>query len=260
MARKDRQKTELIVHVEEKNGSGKARQKAASKKKSDAKKKRHNTAFVVGSVTGGLAGAAAALWKTPYSGQELREKITGRFKGSDAGGDTVQIRVTGRPRQQSIQGRILSTIENTLAPIVGVKLGKTANDSGANRGADTAVVTTTTASTTMSSTNGVSSGFAATSTGHDETPGSVPAFPDDEPLGYGDDAEVGTGSGANVTPVDQDGGEPSRMSSPVEPAPEADAATIDELTKPQIDLTPDALQTEEGDMHPFPKLGGSNKR
>lgn len=200
-------------------------------------KKRHNTAFVVGSVIGGLAGAAAALWKTPYSGEELREKIAGGSGRSGTSGDTVKISTTG-VRRQSMQDKVLSTVENRLAPIVGVKLGKTANGSGD-------VQTTS------------SSGYAGTTTRDHETPGAAPAFPDDEPLGYGDATEATEGAGANVTPVDRDGGAPSRMSSPTMSVPDEDAASIDQLTKPQIDLKPDAFKNDKGNMHPFPKLGGN---
>lgn len=60
----------------------------------------------------------------------------------------------------------------------------------------------------------------------------------------------------NVTPVDQDGGEPSDLS-PSSGAPESTAATVEDLTTPQIDDVPDALQEEEGQHKPFPKLGGT---
>ena len=92
---------------------------------------RHNAAFVVGSGLGGVAGAAIALWKTPYSGVELRERITGGTSTTTGSGATVTAPGMGagatgtEPRFSS---KLLSSVENTLAPVVGVKLGKTANE------------------------------------------------------------------------------------------------------------------------------------
>lgn len=101
-----------------------------------ANNNRHNTAFVVGSVLGAVAGAAVALWKTPYSGEELRTKLgasgghetTGAqaYTATPAAGTTTT--VTG---ERSIKDKVLSSVEKTLAPVVGVELGKTANGSGA---------------------------------------------------------------------------------------------------------------------------------
>lgn len=299
MPTKKRHETAIIVRREAKKDTGKTKQKSAPKnrKKSDSTKNRHNTAFVVGSVIGGLAGAGAALWKTPYSGDELREKITGGSKSSDTSGETVQVQAparpqrsvqdrvrstvtdklvplvrinrsgtasdgdletttaTARPRQQSIQSRILSTVENRLAPIVGVKLGQTANNNESASTTTARTTTTTTSSVGVASGSSTPTSTMSSSNGREEA-GAPPAFPDEEPLGDRNDAAASAGAGENVTPVDQEGGEPSGMSSPVEPVPEANAASVDELTKPQIDLQPDALQTNNTDMHPFPKLGG----
>jgi gas vesicle protein len=229
---------------------------------SGASKKRHNAAFVVGSVFGGLAGAAAALWKTPYSGAELRSKLTGGGKatnGSSTEGTAVVVATDHREQGQSFKGKVLSTVENKLAPIVGVQLGKTANDAGSVRttAVDNRVELTT---TSMGPGAGVrpDTGTMPAAASSDEYPGAAPAYPDDDPVGYGEDESAGAGAGANVTPVDQSGGEPSRMSSPVTPASEDDAASVEDLTKPQIDLVPEAFK-EEGHMKPFPKLGGNER-
>ena len=101
-----------------------------------ARNNRHNTAFVVGSVLGAVAGAAVALWKTPYSGEELRTKLgasgghettgTQAYTATPAAGTTTT--ATG---ERSIKDKVLSSVEKTLAPVVGVELGKTAKGSGA---------------------------------------------------------------------------------------------------------------------------------
>lgn len=95
-----------------------------------ASKNRHNAAFVVGSVIGAVAGAAVALWKTPYSGEELRTKLTGAgahegIESQSYAASTSTGATAGEGR--SIKDKVLSGVEKTLAPIVGVELGKTAN-------------------------------------------------------------------------------------------------------------------------------------
>jgi hypothetical protein len=47
----------------------------------DVAEERHTTAFVVGAILGGLAGAGATLWKTPRSGQGTRALIAERAEG-----------------------------------------------------------------------------------------------------------------------------------------------------------------------------------
>lgn len=83
---------------------------------------RHNGALVFGALLGGAVGAATALWKTPYSGEELRRMI-----GLPPSDDGADIGVAGKP--QTIGDRALAFVEQATAPIVGVNLGKTANDS-----------------------------------------------------------------------------------------------------------------------------------
>jgi hypothetical protein len=46
----------------------------------------------------------------------------------------------------------------------------------------------------------------------------------------------------------------------VAPASESDAATIEQLTHPQVDIKPEALKEEGGVMKPFPDLGGNEPR
>lgn len=98
-----------------------------------ASNNRHNTAFVVGSVLGAVAGAAVALWKTPYSGEELRAKlgVSGSHQPSTAQplGSTTTSTTSGGER--SLKDKVLSGVEKTLAPVVGVELGKTAQGSTA---------------------------------------------------------------------------------------------------------------------------------
>lgn len=224
-----------------------------------ATKKRHNTAFVVGSVIGGLAGAAAALWKTPYSGNELRGKLTSRVQsvGSSRTGGTS---ITATPQHgQSFKDKMLSKVENTLAPVVGVKLGKTANDGG-TPGTSNGIVRTFESSGTGATGQAVTTSMGpgsgsrpqtGTVTG-DQGSSSVLSSPE-----AGNDVESSdTGVGQGVTPVDQGGEAPSRMSPPTREGEPA-VASIEELTRPQIEIVPDAFKQEQGKMNPFPKLGGT---
>lgn len=236
-----------------------------------ARNNRHNTAFVVGAIIGGLAGAAAALWKTPYTGEELRTKV-GLGETQTLAGDTMRITPDGEMQTlttssadsttaegRSFKDKVLSTVENTLAPIVGVELGKTANDGGS-------VPATTYSTTTSTHTDTASMGPGAGQrpVASTEAPyvasrdfsGEPPAAPSDD-----DDVRRDAGQVAqeSVTPVDRDGGAPSDLSPATSTtgASEEDAASIEQLTKPQTDRVPDALQaTEEGEMKPFPDLGG----
>ncbi len=80
-----------------------------------------NKSWIFGTVLGAVAGAAYALWKTPMSGQELRGKLS-----------PGPISTTSHAPAAASGGfgdKIISTVERTLAPIVGVELGKTANGS-----------------------------------------------------------------------------------------------------------------------------------
>lgn len=87
-----------------------------------AKKKNGNATFVVGSVLGAVAGAAFALWRTPMSGKELRGKLT-------PGPVTAGSSTSAQPGT-SFTDKVIGVVEKATAPIVGVELGKTANNSG----------------------------------------------------------------------------------------------------------------------------------
>lgn len=93
-----------------------------------ARNNRHNTAFVVGSVLGAVAGAAVALWKTPYSGEELRTKLG--VPGATETTTAQTYTTTTTTGERSLKDKVLAGVEKTLAPVVGVELGKTANASG----------------------------------------------------------------------------------------------------------------------------------
>ena len=80
-----------------------------------------NKSWIFGTVLGAVAGAAYALWKTPMSGQELRGKLS---PGPISTSSTAPVATSG-----GFSNKIMSTVERTLAPIVGVELGKTANGS-----------------------------------------------------------------------------------------------------------------------------------
>lgn len=99
------------------------------------KKKSGNKAWIVGTVLGAVAGAAYALWKTPMSGQELRTKLA---PGPIGQRDDV---ATNTVHQPGIGDTILGKVEQTLAPVVGVKLGKTANGPAPTNGSVTEPIT-----------------------------------------------------------------------------------------------------------------------
>lgn len=163
---------------------------------------RHNAAFVVGSVLGGLAGAAIALWKAPQTGEELRGKLMGGkddsrrvvvsgvgtgsrgvLSGVSAGSRRVVSGVTAASRRvsatdpavikasvsssgASFSNRVMSLVERATAPIVGVKLGQTANGSGpaaSETGDQSSSVRSTVSTATPSSGDQVDQGTAARS-------------------------------------------------------------------------------------------------
>lgn len=89
-----------------------------------AKNKNGNKLWIAGAVLGAVAGAAYALWKTPMSGEELRGKLA---SGPVAQRDDVTTNTSHTP---GAADKLLSKVEQTLAPIVGVELGKTAHSNG----------------------------------------------------------------------------------------------------------------------------------
>jgi len=107
-------------------------------------KSRNNGAFIIGAMLGGAVGAVAALWNTPQSGQELRRKLG--FESPAVVGATSaakQAATTASSVAQSsgsLTGKALDLVERTAAPLVGVKLGQTANNSQPGAAAVTAPV------------------------------------------------------------------------------------------------------------------------
>lgn len=77
-------------------------------KKTTTKKRRSSTnysgAFVIGSVLGGLAGAAAMLWKTPQSGAELRARLGETFPVMGSSGSTLEFSTApASPRPEGVK-------------------------------------------------------------------------------------------------------------------------------------------------------------
>lgn len=93
----------------------------------------HRGAFVVGSILGGAVGAVAALWTTPWSGAEIRRKLG--FESEVAHGVAEAVKDAGTviagagQAAKPLSGKALGLVEQAAAPLVGVKLGQTANNS-----------------------------------------------------------------------------------------------------------------------------------
>ena len=94
---------------------------------------RHNGAFVFGALIGGAVGAMTALWKTPYSGADLRRKLglPGDAGTTSPAEPTASVSTEpAAPRDsRPLTARALAFVEQAAAPLVGVKLGQTANNS-----------------------------------------------------------------------------------------------------------------------------------
>jgi hypothetical protein len=117
---------------------------------------RHTAAFVVGAVLGGLAGAAMTLWKTPQSGAELRAGLSqgvNELTGNDQHSQRPPLTspIPGRTTPARLSSRALEYVERAAAPIVGVKLGQTANNSGAEPATPVVVVPETPVAATTES-------------------------------------------------------------------------------------------------------------
>lgn len=82
---------------------------------------RHNAAFIVGAILGGVAGAAVTLWTTPRSGIELRTRMMG--EGDDYVPGVAMSEARGDAVRRS--SRVLGAVERAAAPLVGVRLGQT---------------------------------------------------------------------------------------------------------------------------------------
>lgn len=102
---------------------------------------RHNAAFVFGAILGGIAGAAITLWKTPQSGAQLRTELNqglNDLTGIDLAGAAspdqhsrrppLQSPIPGRTTPERLSSRALEFAERAAAPLVGVRLGQTANE------------------------------------------------------------------------------------------------------------------------------------
>jgi len=106
-------------------------------------KGRHRGAFVFGSLLGGAVGAVAALWKTPQSGEELRRKLG--FESEVAHSVTAAAKHASTTASgaahaaKPLPARALGFVEHVAAPLVGVKLGHTANNSQPGASAGTPV-------------------------------------------------------------------------------------------------------------------------
>jgi gas vesicle protein len=104
----------------------------------------HTGAFIFGAILGGAVGAVAALWKTPQSGKQLRQTVglesepvlavTGAVKSSavklrdvadDLSGTVAEAASSGRP----LTDVALDLVGQATAPLVGVRIGQTANNS-----------------------------------------------------------------------------------------------------------------------------------
>lgn len=95
-----------------------------------AKNKNSNKGLIFGTVLGAVAGAAYALWKTPMSGQELRSKLSpGPLSASSNSSESASNFAAESSTVRS-SNPVLGAVERTLAPLVGVELGKTANNGG----------------------------------------------------------------------------------------------------------------------------------
>ena len=108
------------------------------KRKNTVKRKSNNSAaFVLGSLFGGLVGAVAALWKTPQTGEQLREKITGLIPQMNGGSSTLDFSTvpaevhphdqrlalgtaTGEPTAEGI-GHVATTEELVRPPVIPVE-------------------------------------------------------------------------------------------------------------------------------------------
>lgn len=107
---------------------------------------RHTAAFVFGAILGGIAGAAITLWKTPQSGAHLRAGLSqglNDLTGLDLAGTAhpdqqsrrppLQSPIPGRTTPERLSSRALEFAERAAAPLVGVKLGQTANEHAVER-------------------------------------------------------------------------------------------------------------------------------
>jgi len=88
---------------------------------------------VFGSIVGGAVGALAALWKAPQSGADLRRKLGFESAAAhgmmDAAKDAAAAAAHAVQSVKPLPAKVLGLVEQAAAPLVGVKLGHTANNS-----------------------------------------------------------------------------------------------------------------------------------
>lgn len=107
-------------------------------------RKNHTGAFIFGTILGGAVGAVAALWNTPQSGKELRgvvglesepvQAVTGAVRTSavkvkDVAGDVSDVVASAATSGRPFSDVALELVGQATAPLVGVKIGQTANNS-----------------------------------------------------------------------------------------------------------------------------------
>lgn len=103
---------------------------------------RHNAAFVVGSVLGGVIGAAAALWNAPQTGAELRGKLMGNVKarsgqasGTAASPESTTVVTTsssGSKLTTPISGKVTPLIERATASISDIRTARAGSGSSSS--------------------------------------------------------------------------------------------------------------------------------
>jgi hypothetical protein len=90
--------------------------------------------------------------------------------------------------------------------------------------------------------------------------GASPAYPGDDLPGHAPanntapDSSVGQVSGGADNRANR-----NRQASTAEVRPDLEAASVDQLTTPQVQVQPDAAPGVQHEMHPFPKLGGKER-
>jgi gas vesicle protein len=104
----------------------------------------HTGAFIFGTILGGAVGAVAALWNTPQSGKELRQTVglesepvlavtdavkTTAIKAKDVAGEVSTSVAAAASSGRPMTDVVLDLVGQATAPLVGVKIGQTANNS-----------------------------------------------------------------------------------------------------------------------------------
>lgn len=212
-------------------------------RKRNTRSTRSTGAFVLGGVVGGVVGAAVTLWNTPKSGPELRAG----FSSPQPTGPSATV-VDTTPRGTRFDNPVLSFVERAAAPIVGVDLGKLAKDDAAPttaaasapspatvpaRSTTTPVVSTSTPRPTGTITNVADA---------DPEEGQHVATIDELTHPQGDagvPAALSDSSLRSSTTSDRTSGSRSVGTPPRDPEEGQHVATMEELTRPPADPSPD---------------------